>query len=285
MWYYLHNFTDVGYFFMNNKHLALNFGAAAHENGTRVLNNQPQDIDLLTRTLDKLFPGNFVADEAAEAPGLIELLRGNSNFSFLVCGTDLHDPQRAEIKGLCVGALFPESGTAALWYLVSDAKYRQQGIGRTLVFDTAAELQRKAHEIGLPELRGLFAHIHDPRLPEASDDPFDPSQRVAFYDRLGAQLARIPHFLSPDPAGVEKSIPYLLVAIPLAPGEPPRVSAAAIHDHAIDYFRHYGVEDPAQHPDFQLMERQLAALGNEPALTPLSVLKQQKQIPALPLPA
>lgn len=261
-----------------NSKLDQDFTVAARRNAVRVLDDCVSDHALLDKAFATLMPGNFPPAEAAEAAYLTTKLYEGSPFRFLVLGENLGDPVGAVIKGLSVGLFFPDSETAALWYLVTDPKQRRQGIGGTLVFETAAELQSYAATLG-KNIHGYFAHIHDPALPAAADDPFDAAERVTFYHRLGAQRVRLSHFFSPDNPPCE---PYLLIAIPQKPGEAPDISKRDVRAHAADYYREYAVQEPEQHPDFQRMMAELDSLGEAPLLGSLAQDMPQALAPFTP---
>ncbi len=260
---------------MPQKPVSPAFQAAGNE--VRFLKNAPSDLALLERGLKELCPPNFEECEANEAIGLIEKLKANQDsrlentFVFLVSGTNLDDTPNAIIKGLSIGLLFPSSQTGSVWYLVTDEKYRQQGVARVLVFATARAL--KDISPGQQELKGLFVQIHDPDMADvAARDPFDSRKRVAFYHKLGARRIQIPCFFSPvlnEDGSRGESFRYMLVAVPQAPGAEPALTKNIIRSHIIDYYGEYGYDDADLHPDFLTMDSQLSAVANDQILKPL----------------
>ena len=128
--------------------LTRNFARQLNYNTFLNLKDTPEHRALLDRALRELIPANFDRDEGDEALELVGDLKDahaykpdEDGYIFTVAGENLDDPEKAVIKGLCVGAYFPKSNTGALWYLVTDENQRGQGIGRYLTTKTVEGLK------------------------------------------------------------------------------------------------------------------------------------------------
>lgn len=253
----------------------------------RVLEGNQHDIALLDRALKELFPPNFPQNEADEALSLVEELSSEtpsasgSKFAFLLVGDNLDkDADKATIKGLAIGLLFPKSRTASTWYIVIDSKYRNGGIFKPLFDKQVSTLNDMCQKEKGEDLQAFFLHIHDPSIKETlSTDPFNPNKRVALFHHMGFKRVSLSHFFSPlateEEDVYDTSIPYILVAASIIPGEEVQASKEAVKGHITDYYIEYGIKNPINHLDYQQMMLELEALDESNLLAPLLDVDKQ----------
>lgn len=108
-----------------------------------------------------------------------------ARISVLVAGDD-HGP-----IGVAVTEPLGESGVVLLTYFATDARRRGSGVGSMLY----AETLRAVRDRDRP--RAVVAEVERPDRHSGSDAYGDPSARLRFYARHGAQALDLPYFQPP----------------------------------------------------------------------------------------
>jgi GNAT superfamily N-acetyltransferase len=230
-----------------------------NKNQLLLLGDDPRSKELARLATEQLIPHNFGPEETADAMRLAEEVSNISDpeyfdknqYCFVLIGENL-ETENPTIKGVSIGHYLAESKTAALWYLAVSPEHRRQNLGQQLVGATDQVFEQMA------EARGnnkppVFVHIHDPEEDLLTDDPFDATQRVKFYNTVGAQRVPIRFVVpNPDPELSKNGdvVPYMLISTGKTP------ETREIEAHIDDYYRVYGVE-PDGHTAVQNMVDQL----------------------------
>ncbi len=164
--------------------------------------DDPASAKLLKRAYNEVYLPAFpiAAERESLEQWCARLKRGKDDI--VIVGENLGDPDKAVIKGICVGVYFSISDVGLLSYYAVKPDAQGQGIARVMI-DRVKQLMLERAEANGGVLKGVFIEVNDPTKVAANQDSFDPATRVSVSHRLGA-----------------KDIPVSYVQPPLQPGAP-----------------------------------------------------------------
>jgi hypothetical protein len=162
--------------------------------------DDPVSAKLLKRAYNEVYLPAFpiAAERESLEQWCARLKRGKDDI--VICGENLSDPDKAVIKGICVGVYFSISDVGLLSYYAVSPTAQGQGIAK-LMINRVKELMLERAESQGNMLKGVFIEVNDPAKIAANQDSFDPATRVSVSHKLGA-----------------KDIPVSYVQPPLQPG-------------------------------------------------------------------
>ena len=183
--------------------------------------NNASHVHLLEKAWDKLFLKEFPEPKQCET--VQDWIRRSTDPNVIVTipviGENLHDPERASIKGFAVSTLYKKSGALMLDFNIVDEVVRGQGIGEQLI------LERKFNAatcFGKP-LNGLYAETQHAKR---------------FTGRGDAHIVPI-NYTMPSLTGGAKDEDLFLISYALPDGR--FASAETTDQMLLDQFEHYGV--------------------------------------------
>lgn len=164
--------------------------------------DDPVSAALLKRAYNEVYlPAFPIASERESLEQwCARLKRGKDDI--VIIGENLKDPDKAVVKGICVGVYFSISDVGLLSYYAVHPKAQGQGIARLMIARVKELMLERAEDKG-GVLKGVFIEVNDPAKVPANQDSFDPALRVDVSHKLGA-----------------KDIPVSYVQPPLQPGAP-----------------------------------------------------------------
>lgn len=229
------------------------------------LRNRP-DEQLLQELYSTVYLANFTIPSEQEDPSVWRpRLWGAAaeplELHVLVAGTTLDCPSRRQLYGAGFCELYLASACGLLTYLAVAGAYRGQGLARRLVAAGIARLQERARALELQparRLRAFFSEVNDPT--KISEDVMDPWARLRAFSRLGARIVPIPYVQPELIPGRGACRELLLLAWPLDERLAERVSAAALRDFLVDFYRVSGVPVPDVDADFREMAASIERL-------------------------
>lgn len=122
-------------------------------------------------------------------------------------------------------------------YLAITPQGRGAGLGGRLLSKALAKAGSE------PGVQLIVAEVEDPAHHRSDPDRGDPTARLRFYARRGAQLLDLPYFqpgMRPGAARVEHMLLLALEVDPglIVPGQPPTIPPQPLLDHLTDYWLH-----------------------------------------------
>jgi len=164
--------------------------------------DDPASAKLLKRAYNEVYlPAFPIASERESLEQwCARLKRGKDDI--VIAGENLADPDKAFIKGICVGVYFSISDVGLLSYYAVHPECQGQGIAKLMINRVKDLMLERAEDLG-GVLKGVFIEVNDPAKVPATKDSFDPATRVSVSHKLGA-----------------RDIPVTYVQPPLQPGSP-----------------------------------------------------------------
>lgn len=162
------------------------------------------------------------------------------------------------VKGICVGMYFKDSDVGYLGYVVVDPAFRTEGLGNALFKKFNGQMLDAAQTHGKP-LSGLFLDCNNPAYTDHIDT-YDPQKRLDKYIKWGGKVVECSYAL-PSLAPPPSIIDYLnLVSFP-HPLSGSYASNKDILGLIAELYHDNGVADPAAHPSYQKMLKELDPKG------------------------
>lgn len=164
---------------------------------------------------------------------------------------------------IVAGAVIDGAGPVRMVsYLAIAPQGRGAGLGGRLLSTALATVGSE------PGVRLIVAEVEDPAHHGSDPDRGDPTARLRFYARRGAQLLDLPYFqpgVRPGAARVEHMLLLALEVDPelVVPGQPPTIPPQPLLDHLTDYWlRTEGAvgDDPACRALFEAASRPIPLL-------------------------
>jgi GNAT superfamily N-acetyltransferase len=175
--------------------------------------DDPKSAALLKRAYHEVYlPAFPIASERESLEQwCARLKRGKDDI--VVVGENLADPEKAVIKGLCVGVYFSISDVGLLSYYAVHPKCQGQGIAKLMINRVKQLMLERAEEQG-NVLRGVFIEVNDPKKVAANQDSFDPATRVTVSQKMGARDIPVTYVQPPLQPGAEKYANLKLMSYP-----------------------------------------------------------------------
>ena len=173
--------------------------------------DDPVSAALLKRAYHEVYLPAFpiAAERESLEQWCARLKRGKDDI--VIVGENLADPDKAVIKGLCVGVYFSISDVGLLSYYAVRPDCQGQGIAK-LMINRVKDLMLERAESQGGILKGVFIEVNDPKKVAASQDSFDPATRVSVSQKMGAKNIPVSYVQPPLQPGGEKCANLKLMA-------------------------------------------------------------------------
>lgn len=173
--------------------------------------DDPVSAALLKRAYNEVYLPAFPIASERENLGqwVARLKRGKDDI--VIVGENLKDPDKANIKGICVGVYFAISDVGLLSYYAVRPDCQGQGIAKVMI-NRVKELMLERAEGHGNILKGVFIEVNDPKKVAANQDSFDPATRVSVSHKLGARDIPVSYVQPPLQPGAEKCANLKLMA-------------------------------------------------------------------------
>jgi len=169
---------------------------------------------------------------------------------FLVVGRDLSSPERRELHGGMLFALYPKSRCAFFTYVVVAPQHRGRGLARRMFEQGLAVVREWERASGEP-VRSVLAETDDPNKVPSEQDSIEPRQRLMLLQNMGWRIVDVPYTQPELIPGRGRDDHLLLIAAP-RPGCPEdRLPAAAVRDFMAEFYTAFGVADPEADVDYR----------------------------------
>lgn len=165
--------------------------------------DDPVSAKLLKRAYNEVYlPAFPIASERESLEQwTARLKRGKDDI--VIVGENLADPDKAVIKGICVGVYFSISDVGLLSYYAVRPDAQGQGIAK-LMINSVKNLMLERAEGNGGILKGVFIEVNDPKKVAANQDSFDPATRVSVSHKLGAKDIPVSYVQPALQSGAEK---------------------------------------------------------------------------------
>jgi GNAT superfamily N-acetyltransferase len=191
------------------------FNPKAKKNDFVVIDDidDPKSAALLKRAYNEVYLPAFpiAAERETLEQWTSRLKRGKDDI--VICGENLGDPEKAVIKGICVGVYYSISDVGLLSYYAVHPKAQGQGIARQMINRVKDLMLERAEEKG-GVLKGVFIEVNDPAKVPANKDSFDPALRIDVSHKLGARDIPVSYVQPPLQPGAPKCDGLKLMAYP-----------------------------------------------------------------------
>jgi GNAT superfamily N-acetyltransferase len=173
--------------------------------------DDPVSAKLLKRAYNEVYlPAFPIASERESLEQwCARLKRGKDDI--VIAGENLADPEKANIKGICVGVYFSISDVGLLSYYAVHPKCQGQGIAK-LMINRVKDLMLERAEGHGGILKGVFIEVNDPKKVAANQDSFDPALRVSVSQKMGARDIPVSYVQPPLQPGAAKFANLKLMA-------------------------------------------------------------------------
>lgn len=212
---------------------------------------------LLTRAYNEIYapvyPLSKGGDPLQEWLDKLERPDGENDVRILIAGKNLSG-EAPVLKGMTMSIYYNRSDTGVMSFIVTDKKFRNEGLGKKLTFLQADFLLAAAKENG-SDLRGWYIECHDPSKTNKNYDGYDSRKLVKKYETWGAKPVPVDYVLPAKDKTPERVDYYMLMSAP-HPETGRHPDAGVTLDHIRSTYRDYSV-DPDTDPSVQAMGRQL----------------------------
>ncbi len=212
---------------------------------------------LLTRAYNEIYapvyPLSKGGDPLQEWLDKLERPDGENDVRILIAGKNLSGDAPV-LKGMTMSIYYNRSDTGVLSFIVTEKKFRNEGLGKKLTFMQADFLLAAAKEAGR-DLRGWYIECHDPAKTNKNYDGFDSRKLVEKYVSWGAKPVPVDYILPVKDKSPERVNYYMLLSAP-HPKTGCHPDSEVTLEHIRSTYRDYGV-DPETDPSVRAMEEQL----------------------------
>lgn len=223
--------------------------------------DDPKYATLLKRAYNEVYLPAFpiAAERESLEQWCARLKRGKDDI--VIAGENLSDPDKAVIKGICVGVYFSISDVGLLSYYAVRPDCQGQGIARLMINRVKDLMLERAEENG-KILRGVFIEVNDPAKVPANQDSFDPALRVDVSHKLGARDIPVSYVQPPlQPGGARCAALKLMAYAHPKTGKFPGPDDAAAFLEAM--YQSHGIDTSAD-PDFRKSMEDVEAWKKQP---------------------
>lgn len=147
------------------------------------------------------------------------------------------------VMGAIVVEYYRASDCILLTYIVTDSKYRKQGVARKLIAEVSEYFKDK-------NLKAVFIEANDPAKTDASMESMNTEERLLFYKRVGAKIVDVPYSQPALGEGKEACECLLLLALPLVGQN--EIKKETILRFLYEFYSACGVENPEEDKNFIL---------------------------------
>jgi GNAT superfamily N-acetyltransferase len=147
------------------------------------------------------------------------------------------------VMGAIVVEHYRSSDCILLTYIVTDSKYRKQGIARRLIQQVSEYFKDKF-------LEAVFIEANDPERTDASMESMNTKERLLFYKRVGAKIVDVPYAQPALGEGKEACECLLLLALPLVGQN--EIDKETIREFLYEFYSACKVEDPEKDENYIL---------------------------------
>lgn len=175
----------------------------------------------------------------------------------------LLENETGNIIGGIIADYLARSNIGMIEFVVVDHSLRRAGLGKRLLEECEARLQRDAVRAGNTGLRGIAAEVDDPYQLHDTNEHLDSFDRMRIWSKLGYSLLDFPYV---QPALSENLSPVKglkLMFKPIATEIDNHIPSLWVHDLVADYqIWAMRIPNPEQHPVFAIMATHLASKSN-----------------------
>jgi len=212
----------------------------------------PDDLLMMRSFYAGLYTAEFPdPDERESYDNMVMYLRGavgaHANGYHIVLAV-----KDGAVIGASITDYFAPSRAGVVEFLVVAAKHRRSGLGKLLLQDAEARLERDAARGG-ELLRFIAAEINDPFRRSVTPDNVDPFERARWWGKRGFAKLDFPYVQPPLSAGQQPVRNLILAVKSFAPSDAAGVSAASVEAFIRDYLI-YAMRIPAPASCAQFIE-------------------------------